>query len=696
MFWSKSQEKGASDPEPEPSGPDSTTPEPSNAPEATTKDAPTPEEEEEIASAPSESVWGSRLTTAKQLYGTANQLYTVAQAIPQAKAALEPYLTKASTAEDPTSKQELATKPVSSTQEVPESTTEPAKKSQTNKLTSYTDNVAPDSEAPLQPRGESKIEENTPSPSSERSTEGEESHEDAAIENTPASQDSPTSKSVSSLETQDEQPTTVISPGPSESMSLEAEPSNIDTDLKDLSSTLPKSGQADGETTEDLSVQDSASQDISGLEDTKFVPSRSTAEDEAPDATKSLGSAEDKLLEEPIHQDADVINEPSNDTSASKDSPATPSVTEANEETPVASEKSLDLKGDAQSIGPIQEKPAATDTVSTSLKDPETKPRTQPETSPSISGPEVKEPTDLLPEDERPEPGVQTKAPSSSESSSTLQLDPKNTKHIRASEPVSVPSNDPTDAIGAVSASSVQHVAPAPSSQDTPAPQASLDPVDTDDVPSGPILMVPSIEPTPRSSSTEASAAAATPKLADEAPPTPASQQPTPEEIEKAADAAKAAARLQSTADTLWDQARAIRNPAEREKLWRAAYNKEVEAHGQSKKARAMASGWGQGLLSGVGISAAVGVGLGNVVGALLGGVVSVPGTLIGAGVGAAFGPLVKLGGGGGKDGKNKENERPKEFDWEEDLSDDEEHRQIVDAVRMHEATTQDKAKETS
>lgn len=72
-----------------------------------------------------------------------------------------------------------------------------------------------------------------------------------------------------------------------------------------------------------------------------------------------------------------------------------------------------------------------------------------------------------------------------------------------------------------------------------------------------------------------------------------------------------------------------------------------------------MASGWGQGTGFGIGISSAVGMGLGNLVGALLSGVVAVPGSLIGAGVGAIHGPWYRfsesvIGAGGGGDKTKK------------------------------------------
>lgn len=63
-------------------------------------------------------------------------------------------------------------------------------------------------------------------------------------------------------------------------------------------------------------------------------------------------------------------------------------------------------------------------------------------------------------------------------------------------------------------------------------------------------------------------------------------QQPPPEQIAQAVEAAKAAAAFQDAADALKKQARLATDPVEREKLWRAAYIKEKEAHGESKKAR--------------------------------------------------------------------------------------------------------------
>lgn len=67
----------------------------------------------------------------------------------------------------------------------------------------------------------------------------------------------------------------------------------------------------------------------------------------------------------------------------------------------------------------------------------------------------------------------------------------------------------------------------------------------------------------------------------------PASQQtPPPQEITQAVEAAKAARRFQDAADALKREAALARDPVERERLWQAAYLKEKEAHGESRKAR--------------------------------------------------------------------------------------------------------------
>jgi len=155
-----------------------------------------------------------------------------------------------------------------------------------------------------------------------------------------------------------------------------------------------------------------------------------------------------------------------------------------------------------------------------------------------------------------------------------------------------------------------------------------------------------------------------------------------PEELIQAVEIAKAAKRSQDAADALKKQASLTKDPAEREKLWRAAYEKEVEAHGQSKKARMMASGWGQGAAAGVGFAGAVGMGLGNLVGTLLSGVVAIPGALVGSGVGAIHGPWY----GNGVSGNEAQAKATDGY------SDEELHRVIVEAARRAE---EEQAKET-
>lgn len=725
MFWSKSKEKSAPDPAP---GPEPSDPTSAASTDAVTssaaKDAPTTPEDKDIAStAPSESTWGSRLNTAKQLYGTANQVYTVAQAVPQARAALEPYLTKASTTEDQKPNADLAAEPTDSTQETPELHEEAEKEASNLESAHSALNDVSGSEATPQLQDDSKIEDSAPHLDSEPTLEAEEAEEaetDADVKETPASEDTPASKSVSNPEIKDEAPG--LSPNPVEAATLEEDPANIDTDLS--------STKAAGET--------KASEDVPDSEDTQFVTSEPTAEDEPLEAPeKSVDSAEetiakgspgkhatlvyvnsiDKLADRNViavqhgtetegealdasGEDRDLAKEKTAESSSDKDAaskdtfthtdiPAVHSGADVEGEAPLTSDKSLHGKDVTQSSS-TQKEPLSTDTASEALDNATKEPNTQPESSPAITAPEA--PIQLT-DNEEPKPDDQIKSPSASKPDLTPASD-RDIEHKTGFKPVSVPENEATDAIDAPPVSSGQPIASTPGPEDTPAAKSPPAPDTTDETPSGHTEPAADTEQTPDpSSSAEAQPVEVAPEPADGSTPAPATQQPTQEEIEKAADAAKSAARLQSTADALWDQARAIRDPAERERLWRAAYNKEVEAHGQSKKARAMASGWGQGVLSGVGISAAVGVGLGNVVGALLGGVVSLPGTLIGAGVGAAMGPLVKLGGFGGKEGdKKKEKERPKEFDWEEDLSDDEAHQQIVDAVRKDEATAKTEA----
>ena len=151
-----------------------------------------------------------------------------------------------------------------------------------------------------------------------------------------------------------------------------------------------------------------------------------------------------------------------------------------------------------------------------------------------------------------------------------------------------------------------------------------------------------------------------------------------PEELIQVVEAAKAAKRFQDAADALKMQASLTEDPVEREQLWRTAHSKEVEAHGQSKKARMMASGWGQGAAGGVGVAVAVAMGLGNLVGTLLSGVVAIPGVLVGSGVGAIHGPWYKVArkGNGGNEAQAKSTDG---------YSDEEMHQAIVGAAQRTE-----------
>ncbi|KAF2641159.1 hypothetical protein P280DRAFT_479591 [Massarina eburnea CBS 473.64] len=125
--------------------------------------------------------------------------------------------------------------------------------------------------------------------------------------------------------------------------------------------------------------------------------------------------------------------------------------------------------------------------------------------------------------------------------------------------------------------------------------------------------------------------------------------------------------RLKSAAESLTD-------PKKREKMMTDAYNKETEAHGNSKKARILSSGAFQGSLGGAGIGGAVSAGVGTLVGTVVGTVTAIPatgiGALAGAGVGAIHGPFIKLGslasGGGGK-GEKKDGEKDEEKNEKKD-----------------------------
>ncbi|KAH4169877.1 hypothetical protein HBH43_112060 [Parastagonospora nodorum] len=125
--------------------------------------------------------------------------------------------------------------------------------------------------------------------------------------------------------------------------------------------------------------------------------------------------------------------------------------------------------------------------------------------------------------------------------------------------------------------------------------------------------------------------------------------------LQEAAAAAEQALAAQKTASSLRQAAATLKDPAKREQYLTDAYNKEIEAHGNSKKARVLTSGAFQGGVGGAGIGAATAAGLGTVVGTLVGTVTAIPATAVGglAGVatGAMHGPWIKLGK-IGKDGR--------------------------------------------
>ncbi|KAF2250193.1 hypothetical protein BU26DRAFT_297025 [Trematosphaeria pertusa] len=139
-------------------------------------------------------------------------------------------------------------------------------------------------------------------------------------------------------------------------------------------------------------------------------------------------------------------------------------------------------------------------------------------------------------------------------------------------------------------------------------------------------------------------------------------------QLKEAAAAAEKALAAQSMANSLKETAKSITDSKKREKMLTDAYNKEVEAHGNSKKARMLQSGAFQGTMGGAGIGGAVGIGVGTVVGTVVGGLTAIPttglGALVGTGVGAIHGPFIKLGSlasGGGKGEKSKKGEENKE-----------------------------------
>ncbi|KAF2109992.1 hypothetical protein BDV96DRAFT_584932 [Lophiotrema nucula] len=178
---------------------------------------------------------------------------------------------------------------------------------------------------------------------------------------------------------------------------------------------------------------------------------------------------------------------------------------------------------------------------------------------------------------------------------------------------------------------------------------------------------------------------------------------PDEKALKQAAMASQAAMDAQSTAQSLKSAAASITDPKKREKMLRDAYNKELEAHGNSRKARMLSSGAFQGAVGGGGIGGTVALGVGTVVGTVVGGVTAIPatglGALIGTGVGAARGPFIKLGklatGGEGDTAKGETGEQISLEDAEKAGDDDnvvpnpEVLRQAADTVEKERAKKQ-------
>ena len=149
-----------------------------------------------------------------------------------------------------------------------------------------------------------------------------------------------------------------------------------------------------------------------------------------------------------------------------------------------------------------------------------------------------------------------------------------------------------------------------------------------------------------------------------------AAQSDSPSEtLRRAAATAESALSSAETASSLRRAAATMSDPAKRSQYLQDAYAHEVQAHGQSKKARMLSSGVFQGGLGGGGIGVAVGAGLGTVVGTLVGTVAAIPiaavGTLLGLGVGGVNGPWIRLGGKQevGEEKKKKMKKKQKEGD---------------------------------
>lgn len=146
--------------------------------------------------------------------------------------------------------------------------------------------------------------------------------------------------------------------------------------------------------------------------------------------------------------------------------------------------------------------------------------------------------------------------------------------------------------------------------------------------------------------------------------------------LNEAAAAAEQAIAAQGMANKLRETAATFTDPKKREKMLMDAYNKEMEAHGNSKKARMLQSGAFQGSIGGAGIGGAVSAGVGTLVGTVVGTVTAIPvtglGALAGAGVGAIHGPWIKLGNlaKGGKAAGEKEGGDQQEVDVSPDDED--------------------------
>ncbi|KAK3214422.1 hypothetical protein GRF29_19g124686 [Pseudopithomyces chartarum] len=130
---------------------------------------------------------------------------------------------------------------------------------------------------------------------------------------------------------------------------------------------------------------------------------------------------------------------------------------------------------------------------------------------------------------------------------------------------------------------------------------------------------------------------------------------PNPDRLKEAASAAENAIAAQGIANKLRETASSFTDPKKREKMLTDAYNKEMEAHGSSKKARMLQSGAFQGSVGG-------------------------------AGIGGALGNLAKGGGKGeGKEGEKKdgEGEKEEEIDPEDEdvVPNPEALRQAADAL---------------